>query len=87
MAVEHAILVRPAAGQSENMLVGPAARLEVGFNQDEVVLVKEEQNLVFTFNDGGKLVLEGFYGHCPESGQPPTLVSWDSIFWNAGYWG
>jgi len=82
-----AVLVRPGAGRSVNVPVGPAARVELGFNQDEAVLVKEAQNLVFTFHDGGKLVLEGFYDHCLASGQSPALIFWDSTFWNAGYWG
>ena len=85
MTANNAVLARPGAGQSEYVTVGPAARLELIFKKDEAVLGKEEQNLVFIFDDGGKLVLEGFYDHCPENGQPPTLVFWHRN-WNAGYW-
>jgi len=34
----NAALVRPGAGQSANVPIGPAARLELAFNQDEAVL-------------------------------------------------
>ena len=43
------------------------------FSQNEVVLGKEEQNLIFTFNDGSKLILEGFCDNFLDNAQPPVL--------------
>ena len=67
-------LTRPHAGQSITQPVGPDARLEFAFDQNDGVLAKEGQDLVLTFNDGGKLVLEGFYANFTDNAQPPTLI-------------
>jgi len=71
---EHIALVRPGAGQTAVHPVGPAARLELAFNQDEADVSKEGQDLVFTFADGGTLVLEDFYSNFGDKAQPPTLI-------------
>jgi len=71
---ENITLIRPGAGQSVTLQVGPDARLEFAFGQGEADLGKEGQNLVFTFPDGGKLVLEGFYDNFGDDAQPPVLI-------------
>ena len=71
---ENTQVLRPSAGQSSIVPVGPDARLEFAFNQGEANLSKEGQHLVFTFNDGAKLTLEGFYDNFGEGAKPPTLI-------------
>ena len=71
---DNITLVRPGTGQSVHVPIEPAARLELAFNQNEAVLSKEEQNLVFTFHDGATLTLEGFYNSFGDNAQPPTLI-------------
>jgi len=67
-------LVRPGAGQNAILSVGPAARLEFAFDRHDAVLSKDGQSLVFTFYDGGKLILEGFYDNFGGNAQPPTIT-------------
>ncbi|MDR2696561.1 MAG: hypothetical protein LBC79_09320 [Deltaproteobacteria bacterium] len=74
MAGEHHILTRPEAGQSSALPVGPDAKLEFAFDQTNANLGKEGQNLVFTFDDGAKLTLEGFYDNFGDNAQPPTMI-------------
>ena len=71
---DNTLLSRPATGQSLTLHVDPDARLEFTFNQAEADLAKEGQNLVLIFNDGAKLVLEGFYDNFGDNAQPPTLI-------------
>ena len=67
-------LLRPSAGQSVVVPVGPDAKLEFTFDQTAADLNKDGQNLEFTFADGSKLTLAGFYDHFGDNAQPPTLV-------------
>ncbi len=57
-------LVQPSAGEivtvpinADNMMLG------LGFAPDPNNVAKEGQNLVFSFEDGGKIVLQGYYDH------------------------
>ena len=71
---ENTKLTRPDAGQTSTVPVGPDARLEFTFDQGDANLSKDGQNLVFTFNDGATLTLEGFYNNFGDNTQPPTLI-------------
>jgi hypothetical protein len=71
---ENTQLIRPSAGEHPVLSVGPDAKLEFAFNQGDADLSKDGQNLVFTFDDGATLTLEGFYDNFGEGAQPPTLV-------------
>ena len=71
---ENIQLTRPATGQGSVVPVGPDAKLEFAFDQGDANLGKDGQNLVFTFDDGGKLTLEGFYDNFGANAQPPTLI-------------
>ena len=75
---ENTPLIRPSAGQSSTVSVGPNARLEFSFDQGNANLSKAGQNLVFTFDDGAILTLEGFYDNFGGKAQPPTLVVQDN---------
>ncbi len=57
-------LTRPGAGQTVNVPIdADNMRLGLGFEPDPNAVEKNGQNLEFTFDDGGKLVLEGYYDH------------------------
>jgi len=77
---EHSILARPGVHQSAAYPVGPGARLELAFNQDEADLSREGQDLVFTFADGGTVILEDFYNNFGEAAQSPTLIVQGAAF-------
>ena len=71
---ENIQLLHPPAGQRSVVPVGPDARLEFTFDQGDANLSKDGQNLVFTFNDGATLTLEGYYNNFGDKAQPPTLI-------------
>jgi len=71
---ENIRLTRPAPGQNAVQAVGTDARLEFAFDQADATLGKDGQNLVFTFNDGGTLTLDGFYNNFGDNAHPPTLI-------------
>ena len=71
---EHIPLIRPSTGQSSIIPIGPDAKLEFAFDQGDASLSKDGQNLVFSFDDGATLTLEGFYDNFGDGAQPPTLV-------------
>jgi len=71
---EKTQLMRPVAGQDNVVPVGPDAKLEFAFDQGDANLSKDGQSLVFTFGDGGKLTLDGFYDNFGDNAKPPTLI-------------
>ena len=57
-------LNRPASGQTVTVPVdSDNMRLGLGFTPDPNAVEKNGQNLEFSFEDGGKIVLEGYYDH------------------------
>ncbi|MDL2210383.1 hypothetical protein LJC26_06225 [Desulfovibrio sp. OttesenSCG-928-O18] len=57
-------LTQPAAGQTLTVPVNADnMRLSLGFTPDPNATGKNGQNLEFSFEDGGKIVLEGYYDH------------------------
>ncbi|CAK7053264.1 MAG: hypothetical protein DELT_01099 [Desulfovibrio sp.] len=57
-------LVQPGSGQTVNVPIdADNMRLFLGFVPDPNAVVKNGQNLEFSFEDGGKIVLEGYYDH------------------------
>ncbi|MDR2695021.1 MAG: DUF5801 domain-containing protein, partial [Deltaproteobacteria bacterium] len=71
---ENTKLVRPGAGETSSVSVGPDARLEFAFNQADATLSKDGKALVLTFDDGAVLRLQGFYNNFGENARPPILV-------------
>lgn len=57
-------LEQPAAGATSTVRIDAAdMKLVLGFQPDPNAVEKNGQNLEFAFDDGGKIVLEGYYDH------------------------
>ncbi|SBW10389.1 hypothetical protein KL86DPRO_60145 [uncultured delta proteobacterium] len=57
-------LTQPSSGTTVNVPIDAAnMRLSLGFQPDPNAVQKNGQNLEFSFEDGGKIVLEGYYNH------------------------
>ena len=54
-------LMRPGAGEVQNITCAPEARFIFDFPTDEATLSRAGDNLVITFEDGATLQLENFY--------------------------
>ena len=54
-------LMRPGAGEVQNITCAPEARFIFDFPTDEATLSRSGDNLVITFEDGATLQLENFY--------------------------
>lgn len=68
-------LSQPAAGQTVVVPVdADNMRMALGFEPDPNAVAKNGQNLEFSFEDGGKLVLEGYYDHYANK-TLPTMVT------------
>lgn len=77
-AVRHGIPVRasvtlslPAAGQAMQHAASPDTRFILGFPTDAAALERSGDDLVFSFPDGGRIVLAGFFG--PEGSALPEF--------------
>ena len=67
-------LTQPGSGQTIVVPVDQAnMRMALGFMPDPNAVEKNGQNLEFTFEDGGKIVLEGYYDHF-QSKTLPVMV-------------
>ena len=58
-------LVRPGARQEMRILVGPDTRLEFSFDPHICTFIRDGRNLVLSFEDAGRMILEAFYDHNP----------------------
>ncbi len=67
-------LNRPVAGQAFVAAPLPDDRLVLNFIPGDALLEKHEDNLVFSFDDGAKVVLEGFYTAYSSENMPEFLV-------------
>ncbi|MCC8193914.1 MAG: hypothetical protein LIP28_04640, partial [Deltaproteobacteria bacterium] len=57
-------LAQPAAGQTVSIPVNQDnMRMALGFEPDPNAVAKNGQDLEFSFEDGGKIVLQGYYDH------------------------
>ncbi|SBV96906.1 hypothetical protein KL86DPRO_11124 [uncultured delta proteobacterium] len=67
-------LAQPGAGQTVNVAINADnMKLGLGFAPDPNAVAKNGQNLEFSFEDGGKIVLEGYYNHFTNK-TLPTMV-------------
>ncbi|SHN49815.1 hypothetical protein [Desulfovibrio litoralis] len=65
-------LVNPK-GQTVNIAITPKMELQFGFETGAGLYTHEGENLVIAFEDGGKIVLEGFYAQ-PKEELPNFIV-------------
>ncbi|GHV53502.1 hypothetical protein FACS1894206_04310 [Deltaproteobacteria bacterium] len=67
-------LTQPAAGQTVTVPVDANdMKMALGFASDPNMVNMEGNNLTFSFDDGGKIVLEGYYDHFADK-TLPTMV-------------
>ncbi|MBP3730623.1 MAG: hypothetical protein J6I40_04035, partial [Mailhella sp.] len=54
-------LARPVAGAIQNISSSPDTRFVFDFATDESTMSKSGEDLVFSFGDGSKVILQNFY--------------------------
>ena len=54
-------LTRPSRGERQVARTGGDSRIVLNFPADQATMEKDGDNLVFSFDDGGSVVLENFY--------------------------
>jgi len=68
-------VIRPEAGQTTTVRIdSDNMRLSLGFEPDPNAVAKNGQDLEFTFEDGGKVVLEGYYDHFASKTLPVMVL-------------
>lgn len=68
-------LERPTAGAIVTVRIdADAMKLILGFEPDPNAVVKNGRNLEFVFDDGGKVVLEGYYDHFADKTLPVMVT-------------
>ena len=72
-------LVRPASSSTFTVKAGKEDTFAIEFDSGEAAISKEGNALVFTFEDGGKIVIEDFYGVYSKDSLP-TFVMGDTSF-------
>ena len=55
-------LSRPSAGTSQTITYAPGTRFVFEFPTSESTMTRSGDNLVFSFGDGARVVLQDFYG-------------------------
>ncbi|WP_147301029.1 hypothetical protein [Aestuariispira insulae] len=66
----HRRILRPEAGTVILMTVEPGENLFFAFRSDEMEIIRDQEDLIFSFSDGALLVLSGFLNRTRQ--EPPA---------------
>ena len=67
-------LERPQQGQRVEIAAAADARIVLNFPTDQAMLERADDNLVFTFEDGGAIVINNFYKDYTKDSLPDFLI-------------
>lgn len=72
-------LMRPEAGQLVEIPSAKESNLELNFAPGEASLTREGDNLVFTFDDGGKVQVADFYATVSKDALPDFIIEGQTV--------